>query len=157
MFTFNRHNVNKRSYPTSNQQLPLASEASAIVKPTSEASSTVLILNKKSLYQRWSSMGRNKRMFTFYAGTVLCVYIFNTYKDGRQALMDHRTQRILNTIHNPLEIVKPHDMVQNEEFNAVVKGCEDYGGDRFVTSMIYPYTFVTSIIPHIVTLLNSHN
>lgn len=162
MLNFYRQNSNsfKRQYSTpTNQQLPLdtATAAATTSTSTSTASTTASTMPPQTLAKKtiWSSMSRCKKVFSVYVGTVLCAYIYNTYKDGQQALFDHRLKRQLMCINNPVELLKPTNVIRDEEFNAVYNGCRNNSEDRFFTYVFYPYTVVTSIIPFVVTILNS--
>lgn len=150
---FNRQYLSKKYYstPVSSVEPTMTAVESATTSTTVPQTQTFA---KKSF---WSSMGRGKKTFTFYVGTVFCAYVFNTYRDGQQALFNHRIKRQLICLTNPVELIKPSSTVKDEEFSAVVEGCRDVFGDRWFMSMVYPYTVVTSIIPFVVTLLNSKN
>lgn len=112
------------------------------------------IIGKKSVLQRLTSTVRSRPFLSVYLGTVLASYLYNTYKDGCNALFVYRFTRQVMIRVEPAEIIKPIGVIKNEEFNAVAEACKDPYCNRLLASLTFPVTMIKSIIPYAVILFN---
>lgn len=103
-------------------------------------------LTKTRIVQFYSKLSyRSKYAMWGYFGGVLIHNLFSSYNVGRKALINHRLE---NSAVNNTTVEK------QQEFEAVKSAISKNSFKRFFSSLVFPYTIASEMVPNIVVALN---
>jgi hypothetical protein len=95
-------------------------------------------------------MDNNIKTICFlYLGLATGTFYIQTYIDGRKSLIRKRAEKIQSNITDDNKYWK-----QYNEIDITECGCKKYIFRRLFMSLLFPVTWTTSIIPHIVHVMN---
>lgn len=108
------------------------------------SNSSVLGTTFRVITTKFSKMSRTSRMVACgYLGFGIINYASLSYQDGKQGLLSHRLRMKTNP---------PKDAPS--EWEAIRDGCNSKRWENFVSSVVFPWTMISSVMPVLVRRLN---
>ena len=121
----------------------MASEegVSTVTKTSEKFNNGIKTVVRWDIIRRFSTMSKPKKLlFGGYLATVMVSFCTFTYNDGKESLIKHRKK---------VPIIS-----HEEEWLSVKNGCSENVWDNFWSSVFFPATCVTNVVPSLVMWLN---
>lgn len=104
------------------------------------------ILEKFNVVNNWSKLSRTKKwLIGGYSTLAVSNFMFVTYNDGKQSLLKFREDR------------KGSKFINKTEWDVVYDGCNENLLDNFWSSIFFPFSTVSNMMPHLVMFFNPEN
>lgn len=101
------------------------------------------MIERINIYKNWNSYSKTKKSFILgYLLMATGAFIFKTYNDGKDALIDYRKE------------TKPEKRTDTELWQKVSDGCSKYMFDNFLASFLFPFTFFSNMMPNLIIAIN---